>query len=776
MKRVPYKYQNIPISGGGYVTGFCYQEKQGTLYARTDIGGIYRFREKEKRWDCLSLRVDQTDVTETYPIAIATDPEDGERIYVVSGKFQSKQGRFSVSADGGRTYIGYDMPVWVHGNLPGRGSGSRLLVDCRNPNRLYYASQTMGLWKTEDCGRHFEKVEAMPEEYLTFVGQSRDGKLLFVGTAGVSTSPKEGVGGNALYVSKDQGKSFQPLWQPPYMGPVAKRDGRELLGAVAQRFALDDSYLYVTFASRYSAHFMPELAYSCDAGTVLDGHVVRYLIADPEGNATKEITPPGDPAAEFCGGENFPGLAYGFAGIHCCPARPGLLVCTTMGRDKKDSIWRSFDYGETWEEILRGREVGVLETRASYMKPKYNDGQSVLHWMTDVKIHPLHPGEAWVNSGTGVFYTENLLDPEVTFRDWSDGLEETVHLNVYAPPRGRVQLIDVLGDLGGFAFEDIHKECENTFADEADRRYITCMNADYCDEKPELILVTPRGNWSGQTKGGLIFSEDGGRHFAHLPQPYGLSERIDEALRNVERPNQNSGYCALSADGTGIVWSIAQRDLLPADLVVGSCDAGRSFYRVNLYDREGRRVTEGGFKAYSDRVNPKLFYGFGNRSQVYLSRDGGRNFWEVADTGLPEGIDFTRIDCAENTEIRVESGAEGSIYLAAGSAGLWKLNLSDGRIRAVRLGGENTFYRLGLGLLYPGADYFASPKALYVNGIVDGEYGFYRSFDQGESFEKISDEKQGFGNIQSIDADKRVFGRYYIGSGSFGLIAGEPRS
>ena len=44
MKKTAYKYSNLPIPGGGYVTGFLFHPvKKDILYIRTDIGGSYRF-------------------------------------------------------------------------------------------------------------------------------------------------------------------------------------------------------------------------------------------------------------------------------------------------------------------------------------------------------------------------------------------------------------------------------------------------------------------------------------------------------------------------------------------------------------------------------------------------------------------------------------------------------------------------------------------------------------------------------------------------------------
>lgn len=75
-----------------------------------------------------------------------------------------------------------------------------------------------------------------------------------------------------------------------------------------------------------------------------------------------------------------------------------------------------------------------------------------------------------------------------------------VHLNVYTTPHGRNRIIDIIGDLGGFAFEDYDSECENSFANENGDRYITCLNADLTLSDPEYIVATPRGNWTGKQK------------------------------------------------------------------------------------------------------------------------------------------------------------------------------------------------------------------------------------------------------------------------------------
>jgi hypothetical protein len=78
-------------------------------------------------------------------------------------------------------------------------------------------------------------------------------------------------------------------------------------------------------------------------------------------------------------------------------------------------------------------------------------------------------------------------------------------------------MLDIVGDLGGFAFRTLTKPCGNSFADPWGNRYITCMNADYPETTAAPVAVTARGNWTGATTGGLIVSDDYGQSWRRCP-------------------------------------------------------------------------------------------------------------------------------------------------------------------------------------------------------------------------------------------------------------------
>ena len=165
--------------------------------------------------------------------------------------------------------------------------------------------------------------------------------------------------------------------------------------------------------------YVMENGYSCDGGSVIGGKVVRYPILKKD-----NITCFGQ-GAEITPGQNTGILEYGFSGIDTAISKPGLVICSTISKEDGDCIFRSLDYGQTWELILYDLKTGRLDFRASYMKPCYNGGHSLIHWMTDLKLNPFDENEAWFNTGTGVFCTNNLLDKqEVVFRDWCDKLKE----------------------------------------------------------------------------------------------------------------------------------------------------------------------------------------------------------------------------------------------------------------------------------------------------------------------------------------------------------------
>lgn len=779
---IPYTYKNLPIPGGGFVTGFLFHPRyENILYARTDIGGVYRYDFSNSTWISLMDHVTNLDLRESYPLAIALDNFNKDSLYIACG--DGKSGILCISYDKGEHFIYRDIPCGIHGNAPGRGTGDRLILDPNNSQVIYFASQTNGLYRSLDEGVNWEPIrvctkDEQPEYDLTsmfidprstmdipFTTDAKTTKqnslstTLIVSTSGVANRKDDLTRGHCLYISTDCGQNFKKLEEPNHTS-----HSNEISGLVAKRMAFDSTYLYITMGASGAPNFSFFSNYSCDSGNAYDGRLIRYRISS-NGSVEEciDVTPDTGADLKNCG----------LSGICVNPSVPGFLLCTTICKKDGDIIFISKDSGITWTKLLSGLTVGNINFTVPYMKPEYNGNSSIIHWVSDIKINPFNKNHAVFNTGTGIFMTENLLSDHCTWEPSCKGLEETVHLNIYSPPSGDVKLLDILGDLGGFAFTDLDTPPENTFADKDGNRYITCMNADFPENNPSTIVITPRGNWTGKTTGGLLITKDQCKTFHLLSHPYGISTYIDELLNRIKRPNINSGWTAISSDSRVILWSIADGYTLPANAVVYTLDEGRHWEKSKVYHKKRKLIKDNKsmLKVMSDRINPSLFYGFGEDSSIYLSKDSGKTFYEYDVIPDFPKQNLGTIDGRNRVEIRLESGKEGVIWIAMGSGGLWRLfyNRISDCFEYKKITNENEYvYSQGMG---KGKDEYS--KTLYICGVIDGEYGFYRSFDEGSRWERINNNNQMYGDVRSMTGDPRVFGRVYIATGSRGVLYGE---
>lgn len=761
MNKVNYEYKNFKIGGGGFVTGFVFHKKMpNILYARTDIGGVYRFDFENSRWVSLIDSVTSVEPEQCYPLSIALDENDSNVLYIACG--DHKKGELCISHNMGESFQINPIPCGIHGNCMGRATGERLI---KIGDDLFFASQSSGLLRSSDEGESWVKLNVNGETNLTFVNAVQSGKnrTVFVGASGgenVFSNGGRKFRGHSLYASYDNGESFFKVDQPEadYSAVSA------LAGFVAQRssFGSDKKtgkrYFYATFCQ--TGEDKEPYRYTCDSAKIASGRIFRYEL-DNQGriieNKQKDITP-----------ENV--LGVGLSGVDLCD---GMLVLSEIGEAHPNSIYISLDNGDSWKQILYDLSVGKMNFTVPYMKPEYNSNRLLVHWMSDIKINPFDPDMAVFNTGTGVFVSKNLTVSKnggtVVWEPLCEGMEETVHINVYSPPKGDIRCIDIVGDLGGFAFSSVDDISENSFANENGDRYITCLNADFTDENPYVVAATPRGNWTGETVGGVIISHDQCKTWRHLDFPYGLSEKIDALCDNIKKPNTDSGWVALSADGKRIIWAIAQQHEFLTDGVVYTDDEGKTWRKsvfIGSRDFEKDPVT---LFIVADRVNPNIFMAVNKESEMFISVDKGKTFYECIPNKIFELPKSRRELKLRHIEVRAEIGKEKTLWLSFGSAGLWRLQFDEiaKTVDCIHITKPNEFTRgVGFGKPKDGSDV----PVIYTSGTINGKYGYWRSCDYGETFELLSNDDQHFGTVLSISGDPREFGTFYIATGSRGLF------
>jgi hypothetical protein len=163
-----YTWKNAEIVGGGFVPGIIFSPAQKDLiYARTDIGGLYRWNAATSRWIPLLDWVGQKNWGYNGVVSVAPDPTDANKVYAAVGMYTNdwdpNNGAIIRSGDKGNTWQVTPLPFKLGGNMPGRGMGERLAVDPNKPSILYFGAPSgKGLWKSTDSGATWAQVANFP--------------------------------------------------------------------------------------------------------------------------------------------------------------------------------------------------------------------------------------------------------------------------------------------------------------------------------------------------------------------------------------------------------------------------------------------------------------------------------------------------------------------------------------------------------------------------------------------------------------------------------------
>ena len=163
-----YELFQVPIGGGGYsVDTQVHPKKEGLMYLRTDVAGIFRRKPGEDTWQNLMHRSFTPEHGRLRGSAgLALHPQDPNVLWTAFGSGPTPPGGVYKSADMGDTWK-LVLPVWTNANHgPGRKYGQALVADPNNANVVYYASQQEGLWITHSGGDQAEAWKQVPLEHI----------------------------------------------------------------------------------------------------------------------------------------------------------------------------------------------------------------------------------------------------------------------------------------------------------------------------------------------------------------------------------------------------------------------------------------------------------------------------------------------------------------------------------------------------------------------------------------------------------------------------------
>ncbi len=718
-------WSNAKIGGGGYVTGLIFHPTTANLlYARTDIGGAYRWNQATMSWVPITDGFSAAESFFQGAESIALDPNNDQRVYMSTGLYNSDgaTARLYISGDRGDHWTSVNLPFSTGANNRGRAIGERMMVDPNKPSILFYGSRTAGLWKSADSGQTWAQVTSLSSVKMTAAqisaaGGSAMGVELVVydtGTMGTGTATPTIYAAVApdyasvaslsstLYKSTSGGASWSPVATPetgyhiPHMVRAA------------------DGMFYVAFTQG---------AGPGDAGPArlykFDGSTWTLLASTSSGG--------------------YSGVSVYGSGA---TTRIALGVSGTWGNYSGMQIVRLSDNdGLTWREI---------EAATS--------GEIASGWVDDIEIDPSNRDHILHIHGGGVIETRNASSTSPTWSGVVNGIEENAVAWLVTPPAGSAtyKVVNSSGDIGTW----VHTNLATKPTLGPDSNWNNGFAADIAWSDSMYIATIGAANWNNGSGYGF-WSGNGGQTwtaFATLPSGAATNPSTTASIA-VTAPNK-------------AVWA-------PSNSVPSyTTNNGASWTPTNLptLPSVGTGIDRG-YHLVADRINPNKVYAYdsgghwwGSAGKVYVSTDGGHTFTLSAGaTGLAPNF-FT------TTSLAVNPNAEGDLWLVDGNAVYHSTDSGATWHKLTTFAsiwGSNPWpdvygaTAVAMGKAKAGASYSA---AIYVVGAVDGMWGVYRSDDGGMTWTRFNDDAHQFGGIGVIAADQNLYGRIYVSGNGRGVL------
>jgi hypothetical protein len=606
---VPYVWKSVITLGGGFVTGIIFSPvEKDLIYARTDIGGAYRWNPADSTWIPITDMFGPAESNYLGVDSLMADPKDPNRVYMAVGTYTASWGDLGAmmrSSNRGETWEKTEMPIKMGGNENGRSTGERLAVDPNDTNIIYYGSRRAGLWRSTDRGVSYSELKSFPVKDAangfgtTFINvdvkSGTPGKasaLIYVGFASLDNT--------SLYRSKDAGASWEPVPGQPK-------------GVMPSHGDFDkDGVLYLSYGN------------GPGPSDLTTGSVWKYVA---KGDVWTNITP-------IVPSEND---KFGYGGLSANPNKSGVLMVTTLDRwTKGDEILRSEDGGKSWKAI--GPKVMRDDGGAKYLYWGRKDPSST-GWMGEITVDPFNDARAMYVTGQGIWASndahEAWVDKPTHWKFTNRGLEECAVNDVVSPPTG-VPLLSAVGDLGGFMHESLDEAPAGGMFQNPIMSWGSAI--DFAEKKPELVVRV--GN-SDKKENGAISTDQGKTWKPFAAQITGWG-----------------GSIAIASDGANMVWS--PKDGPP----VHSTDLGVSWKRAVGLPEPGKAPDWAAvaLKVGSDRVNPKKFYAYSSKDgQALVSTDGGAKF-EVTFDALPALPEYE----THHAHVETPYGVEGEVWITTG--------------------------------------------------------------------------------------------------------------
>lgn len=410
-----WEFSQVAMGGGGFVSGVFATSQNGLYYARTDVGGAYRYNSETELWESMSYGISEDDQGFLGIAALAFGEKDPNRVYMIAGTSYLSGGRTAlfISDDYGNTFRRTELADYrADGNGMGRGNGERLAVDPKNSDIVYAGFMgSGGMIKSTDAGVTYTALDLGTQTttgnnngICSIVIDPNSGDENSCSTIYAAISRK---GDYNIYKSTDAGSTWAPVEDAPQ-------------GLMVQRMKYNgDGKIIITYADA-------EGPWNNNRAS---GGIRMLNIAD---DTITDITPKKQ--------------AYGDVVIDPTDSNK-MVACTENIYVEQptgafgDEFYVTTDGGQNWTLLndkmtFNSNGVDWLSTTS-------------MHWCSSMAIDPNNTSRIMVVSGNGIYACDNIWDAAPEFYFFAKGVEETVPYDIVSIPGGK--LVTVTADYDGFS-------------------------------------------------------------------------------------------------------------------------------------------------------------------------------------------------------------------------------------------------------------------------------------------------------------------------------------
>ena len=409
-----WKFSQVAMGGGGFVSGVFATNEEGLYYARTDVGGAYRFNKDTQKWESVSYDISEEDRGLLGIAGLAFAENEPNKLWLLAGTsyFSSGMTCLLISNDYGTSFerVNLTEMIKVDGNGMGRGNGERIAVDPKNSDIVYIGGFTGGLIKSTDGGRNFTALDMGTKTETA----NKNGICSLV------IDPKSGDENGCTTIFAAISRSGEPNL---YKSTDGGATWNEVAGApqdiMVQRM-------------KYNG-----------AGKL----VITY--ADTEGPWNNDRKSGGVYTLDIASGEftDISPAKTGFGDVVVDPENPDRMVACTENLYMiqpngayGDEFYRTTDGGANWTKL--NDVMSLTDGGVEWLKT------TSMHWCSSMCIDPNNVNKVMVVSGNGIFACDNIWDENPEFYFSAKGVEETVPYELVSIPGGK--LATVTGDYDGF--------------------------------------------------------------------------------------------------------------------------------------------------------------------------------------------------------------------------------------------------------------------------------------------------------------------------------------